>query len=36
VPSALETLMSDPERSQRVVAAFMKMGKLDIETLRRA
>jgi len=36
VPAELETLMSDPERSPRVAAAFMKMAKLDIEALRRA
>ncbi len=33
VPSILGKLMSDPERSQRVVAAFMLMKKFDIQTL---
>lgn len=33
VPSILKKLMSDPFRSQRVVDAFMKMKKFDIETL---
>ena len=33
VPSILGKLMSDPERSQRVIAAFLKMKKFDIETL---
>jgi predicted 3-demethylubiquinone-9 3-methyltransferase (glyoxalase superfamily) len=33
VPSILEKLMSNPFRSQRVVDAFMKMKKFDIETL---
>lgn len=33
VPSMLGKLMSDPERSQRVVQAFMKMKKFDIEKL---
>lgn len=33
VPRILEKLMSDPERSQRVVQAFMKMKKFDIATL---
>ena len=33
VPAILEKLMSDPSRSQRVVDAFMKMKKFDIETL---
>ena len=36
VPSILGKLMSDPERSQRVIAAFMKMKKFDIETLMNA
>ena len=36
VPSILGELMSDPERSQRVVNAFMKMRKFDIETLMKA
>lgn len=33
VPSILGKLMSDPEKSQRVIAAFMKMKKFDIEKL---
>lgn len=33
VPTVLEKLMGDPERSQRVVAAFMQMKKFDIEAL---
>lgn len=33
VPSILGKLMSDPERSQRVVAAFMQMTKFEIEKL---
>ncbi len=33
VPKILGELMSDPERSQRVVEAFMPMKKLDIQTL---
>jgi predicted 3-demethylubiquinone-9 3-methyltransferase (glyoxalase superfamily) len=33
VPSILGKLMSDPERSQRVMAAFMQMKKFDIEKL---
>lgn len=33
VPKILAELMSDPERSQRVVAAFMKMKKFDIQKL---
>jgi predicted 3-demethylubiquinone-9 3-methyltransferase (glyoxalase superfamily) len=33
VPSILGKLMSDPEKSQRVVAAFMQMKKFDIQTL---
>jgi predicted 3-demethylubiquinone-9 3-methyltransferase (glyoxalase superfamily) len=36
VPSVLEELMSDPERAPRVVDAFMKMRKFDIEALTRA
>lgn len=36
VPTILEELMSDPERSQRVVNAFMKMKKFDIEALIKA
>jgi len=33
VPKILGQLMSDPERSQRVIDVFMKMRKFDIETL---
>lgn len=34
VPSILPELMSNPEKSQKVMAAFMKMKKFDIETLK--
>ena len=33
VPSILGTLMNDPNKSKQVIAAFMKMKKIDIETL---
>ncbi len=33
VPAALGKLMSDPEKGQRVVTAFLKMKKFDIATL---
>jgi predicted 3-demethylubiquinone-9 3-methyltransferase (glyoxalase superfamily) len=33
VPKILSKLMADPEKGQRVVQAFMKMQKFDIETL---
>lgn len=33
VPTILGELMADPEKSERVVQAFMKMTKFDIETL---
>jgi len=33
VPTILSELMSDPSRSQRVVNAFLKMKKFDIEKL---
>ena len=33
VPAILGQLMNDPQRSPRVVEAFMKMKKFDIETL---
>jgi predicted 3-demethylubiquinone-9 3-methyltransferase (glyoxalase superfamily) len=33
VPTILGKLMSDSERSQRVIAAFMQMKKFDIEKL---
>lgn len=36
VPVVLGRLMSDPERSPRVMQAFMKMKKFDIETLENA
>ena len=36
VPSILSQLMSEPEKSQRVVQAFLKMKKMDIETLLKA
>ncbi len=36
VPSVLKKLMSDPARSERVVQAFMKMKKFDIEALENA
>ncbi len=36
VPSNLGELMSQPEKGQRVVQAFMKMNKIDIETLKNA
>jgi predicted 3-demethylubiquinone-9 3-methyltransferase (glyoxalase superfamily) len=36
VPSALPRLLSDPERRERVTAAFMKMNKLVIAELEAA
>jgi predicted 3-demethylubiquinone-9 3-methyltransferase (glyoxalase superfamily) len=36
VPSNLGNLVSDPERGQRVVAAFMKMKKFNIRELEEA
>jgi predicted 3-demethylubiquinone-9 3-methyltransferase (glyoxalase superfamily) len=36
IPAILGELMSDPERSGRVVAAFLKMKKFDIEKLIKA
>ena len=33
VPAILGELMSDPQRVQRVIAAFLKMKKFDIEKL---
>ncbi len=33
VPSILGILVSDPEKGQRVVQAFLKMRKFDIKTL---
>lgn len=36
VPKILHELMANPDRSQRVIQAFMKMTKFDIETLLKA
>ena len=36
IPSILGKLMSDPEKGQRVIQAFMKMKKFDITTLENA
>ena len=36
VPAILSKLMSDPERAPRVMQAFMKMKKFDIEVLENA
>ena len=36
VPANLGELMSNPEKGQRVVQAFMKMKKFDIEALKNA
>lgn len=36
VPEILSELMSDPEKAPRVTSAFLKMKKLDIETLLKA
>lgn len=38
IPTALPELLSDPdpERSQRVMAAMLKMGKIEIEELEKA
>jgi predicted 3-demethylubiquinone-9 3-methyltransferase (glyoxalase superfamily) len=33
VPTILGKLMSDPEKGPRVIEAFMKMSKFDIQTL---
>ena len=33
VPAILHTLMADPVKAPRVIEAFMKMSKFDIETL---
>ena len=33
IPSILETLMSDPSRSQRVINAFLQMKKFEIDKL---
>ncbi|MBU1372321.1 MAG: VOC family protein [Bacteroidetes bacterium] len=34
IPTILPELMTNPQKSQKVVAAFMKMKKFDIETLK--
>ncbi|MCE3227723.1 MAG: 3-demethylubiquinone-9 3-methyltransferase [Bacteroidetes bacterium] len=36
IPSILPQLMSDPQKGPRVIEAFMKMKKFDIETLKNA
>jgi len=36
VPTVLGKLMADPEKAPRVINAFMKMSKFDIETLTNA
>ena len=36
IPSVLVKLMSDPKRGQRVMAAVMKMRKLDIAKIKQA
>lgn len=36
VPTILSELMSDPEKGSRVMQAFMKMKKFDIEELKNA
>jgi predicted 3-demethylubiquinone-9 3-methyltransferase (glyoxalase superfamily) len=36
IPAILNELMSDPTRSERVINAFLKMKKFDIETLIKA
>src|ERR1700712_115446 len=36
VPSILASLMTDPDKAKRVMQAFMKMKKFDIETLKQA
>lgn len=36
VPTILPKLLSDPEKTQRVVQAFMKMKKFDIKALENA
>jgi predicted 3-demethylubiquinone-9 3-methyltransferase (glyoxalase superfamily) len=33
VPKILSQLMSDPEKNEKVIAAFMQMKKFDIQTL---
>lgn len=36
VPTILPQLLSDPERSKRVIPVFMQMKKFDIEKLKKA
>lgn len=36
IPAILGELMSDPEKAPRVIQAFLKMKKFDIETLKNA
>ena len=36
IPAILKQLMGDPNKAQRVVQAFMKMSKFDIEGLKNA
>ncbi|MBA4276163.1 VOC family protein [Flavobacterium sp.] len=36
VPTVLSKLMSDPEKAPRVIQAFLKMKKMDIDTLLKA
>ena len=36
VPTIIGELMSDPEKAQRVIKAFMNMRKLDIEIMKNA
>jgi predicted 3-demethylubiquinone-9 3-methyltransferase (glyoxalase superfamily) len=36
VPTILDKLMKDPEKSKRVMGALMQMTKLDIKTLKQA
>ena len=36
VPAVLKQLMSDPEKTSRVIEAFIKMKKFDIKTLLKA
>lgn len=36
VPAIIAELMSDPEKAQRVIKAFMNMRKLDIEIMKNA
>ncbi|HEY9559323.1 MAG TPA: VOC family protein [Anseongella sp.] len=36
VPTILPSLLSDPEKSQKVMDVFMKMKKFDIEALKNA